>query len=116
MRTGAEWIMVGVVDSLAQAYALENALEKLDHSLIRGTIVVFGSYARILIDCEVLHSFISTQFCRAFRPRTELMPYTLHVGTQVSGVVGLREVCRGCALTIADGHSSSIDSTRHARL
>src|SRR3954470_3496505 len=83
------------------AYALAETSEIPDHSVIRGTIAVYGSYARILVDCGASHSFIATRFCRASGLRTEFMPSSLHVSTPISGVVELREVCRACTLTIA---------------
>src|SRR4051812_4788796 len=84
-----------------RTYALPEAPEIPDHSVTRGTIVVYGSFARILVDCGASHSFTATRFCRASGLQTEYMPSSLLVSTPVSGVVELREVCRSCTLTIA---------------
>lgn len=46
--------------SQGRAYAITEAPEIQDHSVIRGIIVVFDSFARILIHCGASHSFIST--------------------------------------------------------
>lgn len=74
--------------------------EPQDHSVIRGAVVVFGSYVYILNNYGALQSFISASFANTSRLRVEWLPHSLHVTTPVNGVVELRDVCRGCTLTI----------------
>lgn len=67
-----------------------------DRSVIRDTVVVVGSFARILIDRNASHLFIKVS-----KLMTELVLYILRVDTHVSGVIELREECREYTLTIA---------------
>src|SRR3954465_9243450 len=49
-----------------RAYAMD-AEQTVDRSVIRGTVLVFGTVARVLIDTGASHSFISATLARTMR-------------------------------------------------
>src|SRR5436189_2612737 len=69
-----------------------------DNLVIKGTITVSGTYARILIDCGASHCFISRKFSRPLGLKISTLPYLLRVTTPVSRDVKLRDVCRACLM------------------
>src|SRR4051812_42362161 len=83
-------------------------IEPLECSVIRGTISVYTSYARVLIDTGASHSFISYAFSKTVGLRLDRLREPLEVSTPVSGMAVLNEICRGCDLEIA-GHKLSFD-------
>lgn len=91
-----------------KAYVIAETHELSNHSMIRGTLVVFSSYARILIDRGTSHLFISARFVSASKLWIELLPYPLHVSAPFSKVVELRDLCKVCTLTIV-GYEFTFD-------
>ena len=77
-------------------------------SVIRGTILVFNSWASVLIDIGATHSFISLSFASALELRVKRLELLLHVDTSMGGMVPLDRVCRNCEFTI-DDHQLIID-------
>ena len=83
-----------------RVYALAQPPEIPDHSVIRGIIRIYGSFAKVLIDTGASHSFISYQLARSLRLRIEPLVHPLTVATPISGVATLKDVCRSCVLDI----------------
>ena len=73
-----------------------------DPSVVRGTFLVFSSWARVLLDMETSHSFIAASFSTALGLETDTLDPPLYVDTPIGGRVLLDRVCRGCDLTIAE--------------
>ena len=73
----------------------------LDNSVIKGTITVSGTYARILIDCGASYSCISQKFSRSLGLKISTLPYLLRVTIPVSGEVKHRDVYRACLMGMA---------------
>src|SRR4051812_16578666 len=82
--------------------------EPLKRSVIRGTISIYTSNARVLIDTGASHSFISYAFCKTLGLRLDRLYEPLKVITPVSGVDVLTDICGGCDLEIT-GHKLSFD-------
>src|SRR3954469_15115635 len=80
--------------------------EPLERSMIRGTISVYISHARVLIDTGASHSFISYAFCKTLGLRLDRLYEPLEVSTSVSGVAVLTDICRGYDLKIAEQNLS----------
>ena len=76
--------------------------------MIRGTVSVYTSRARILIDTGASHSFISYALCKTLGLRLDRLPEPLEVSTLVCGLAVLKEICRNCDLEIA-GHKLNFD-------
>ncbi|GFZ10833.1 hypothetical protein Acr_22g0002310 [Actinidia rufa] len=81
-------------------YAVTNIAP--EPSVIRGTFLIFNSWATVLIDTGASCSFIASAFAFALGLEVDLLDSTLLVDTPVGGVVLLNRVCRGCVLVIAD--------------
>ena len=73
-----------------------------DPSVVRGTFLVFSSWARVLVDTGASHSFIAASFSTALGLETDTLDPPLYVDTPIGGWVLLDSVCRGCDLTIAE--------------
>ena len=73
-----------------------------DPSVVRGTFLVFSSWARVLVDTGASHSFIATSFSTALGWETSLLNPPLYIDTLIGARVLLDRVCRGCDLTIAE--------------
>src|SRR3954462_9639766 len=82
--------------------------EPQERSVIRGTISVYTSNARVLIDTDASHSFVSYSFCETLGLRLDRLYEPLEVSTPVSGVAVLTDICRGCDLKIT-GHNLGFD-------
>src|SRR4051812_1818754 len=82
--------------------------EPLERSVIRGTISIYTSSARVLIDTGASHSFISYAFCKTLGLRLDRLYEPLEVSTPVSGVAVLTDICRGYDLEITR-HKLSFD-------
>src|SRR3954464_681922 len=67
-----------------RAYAME-AEQTVDRSVIRGTVHVFGTVARVLIDTGASHSLISATLARTMRLTHSTLRAPLTVTTPVRG-------------------------------
>src|SRR3954466_1331276 len=83
-----------------RAYALD-AEQAPDRSVIRGTVLIYGSVARTLIDTGASHSFISYALARSMSLMISTMLTPLLVTTPVRGNVMLDHVCKDCFVAIA---------------
>ena len=70
--------------------------------MVRGTYLIFRSWADVLIDSGASHSFIATSFVSTLGLETEELYPGLMVETPIGGRVRLDQICRGCDLTILD--------------
>ncbi|GFY95611.1 hypothetical protein Acr_10g0009960 [Actinidia rufa] len=76
--------------------------QQLDTSVVRGTLLMFNSWARVLIDTGASHSFIASSFASALGLEIEVLDSVLMLDTPVGGRSTLKRVCRSCEIEIAD--------------
>src|SRR4051812_11435156 len=80
---------------LGRVYGLtEN--QPQDHEIVRGTILISNTLAKVLFDPGASHSFISMPFAKSLQLATYLMKKPLTVTTPLNGKVELRTHCRLC--------------------
>ncbi|XP_059668849.1 uncharacterized protein LOC132313930 [Cornus florida] len=84
-----------------RVYALPWADTSVETSTVRGIFLVFSSWARVLIDTDASHLFISVSFAYSLGLEVTQWDGFLYVNTLVGGQVFLDRVCRGCAIEIA---------------
>ena len=70
--------------------------------VVRGTFLLFSSWARVLVDTGASHSFIASSFGAALGLETSPLDPPLYVDTPIGGRVMLDRVCRECDLTIEE--------------
>ena len=75
---------------------------QLDTSVVRGTFLVFNSWACVLIDMGTSHSFIASSFSLALGLKIEVLDSVLLLDSPIGGKTTLRRVCRSCEVEIAD--------------
>lgn len=86
-------------------YAMTNAEEASDHSVIQDTIVIYNSCARALVDTGASHSSISHTLMHTLGLEYTNLRTLLTATTPVQKDVILSHVCRGCTMVIAGyGH------------
>ncbi|XP_058208134.1 uncharacterized protein LOC131321144 [Rhododendron vialii] len=73
-------------------------------SVVRGTFLLFNSFARVLFDSGASHSFIATSFVYALELDIENLDSPLFVETPLGGKSSLSRICKGCELVICDHH------------
>ncbi|XP_058202902.1 uncharacterized protein LOC131317362 [Rhododendron vialii] len=71
-------------------------------SVVRGTFLLFNSFARVLFDSGASHSFIVASFVCALELDTENLDSPLFVETPLGGKSSLNRICKGCELVICD--------------
>ncbi|GFS34613.1 hypothetical protein Acr_00g0034850 [Actinidia rufa] len=76
--------------------------QQLDTSVVRGTLLMFNSWARVLIDTGASHSFIASSFASALGLEIEVLDSALMLDTPVGGRSTLKRACRSCEVEIAD--------------
>ena len=74
----------------------------LPNPVVRGTFLLFSSWARVLLDTGATHSFIATSCVTTLGLETSPLDLPLYVDTSIGGRVLLDRVCRECDLTIAE--------------
>src|SRR3954470_8235283 len=79
-----------------------------DHEIVRGTILISNTLAKVLFDPGASHSFISISFAKSLQLATYLMKRPLTVITPLNGRVELRTHCRNCSLSIS-GYEHQFD-------
>ncbi|XP_028073781.1 uncharacterized protein LOC114276185 [Camellia sinensis] len=65
-------------------------------SVVRGTFLVFNTWAKVLIDTGASHSFIAMSFASLLGIKSRQLPASLTVESPVGGKVILTWECRGC--------------------
>src|SRR5436853_7246275 len=78
-----------------------DAEQPVDRSVIRGTVLIFGSVARTLIDTGASYSFISSTLARTMSLRYVTLRTPLTVTTPVQGNIVLDRDCRDCLRVMA---------------
>ncbi|GFY91341.1 hypothetical protein Acr_07g0015370 [Actinidia rufa] len=78
--------------------------QALEASIMRGTFLLFNSFAGVLFDSGASHSFIAASFVLALGLETEELNPPLFVDTPIGGRTPLDRICRGCELVILDHH------------
>src|SRR5438270_2478035 len=79
-----------------------------DHEIVRATILISNTLAKVLFDPGASHSFISISFAKSLQLATYLMKKPLTVITPLNGRVELRTHCRNCTLSIS-GYEHQFD-------
>ncbi|KAH7838670.1 hypothetical protein Vadar_029706 [Vaccinium darrowii] len=77
-------------------------LQTPDASVVRGTFLLFHSFAKVLFDSGASHSFIAASFVRALELESEELSPPLFVETPLGGRTLLDRICRDCELVIRD--------------
>ncbi|XP_058189231.1 uncharacterized protein LOC131306820 [Rhododendron vialii] len=67
-------------------------------SVVRGTFLLFNSFARVLFDFGASHSFIAASFVRALELDTESLNSPLFIETPLGGFSSLSRICKDCEL------------------
>ncbi|GFS37772.1 hypothetical protein Acr_00g0053850 [Actinidia rufa] len=76
--------------------------QQLDTSVVQGTLLMFNSRARVLVDTGASHSFIASSFALALGLKVEVLDSVLMLDTLVGGNTTLRRICRSCEINIGD--------------
>ncbi|GFS44985.1 hypothetical protein Acr_00g0093390 [Actinidia rufa] len=76
--------------------------QQLDTSVVRGTLLMFNSRARVLINTGASHSFIASSFALALGFKVEVLDSVLMLDTPVGGRTTLRRVYKSCEIEIGD--------------
>ncbi|GFZ15860.1 hypothetical protein Acr_25g0002690 [Actinidia rufa] len=76
--------------------------QQLDTSVVRGTLLMFNSWARVSIDTGASHSFIASSFALVLELEIEVLDSMLMLDTPVGGKSTLKRVCRSCEVEIAN--------------
>ena len=76
--------------------------QQSEPSVVRGTFLIFSSWADVLVDTGASHSFLAQSFVSTLGLETEELRPGMSVETPVGGRVSVDRICRGCALTILD--------------
>ncbi|XP_057504717.1 uncharacterized protein LOC130788169 [Actinidia eriantha] len=71
-------------------------------SVVRGILLLFSSWARVLIDSGASHSFLSSSFASALELKVDVLRPSLFLESPVGGRVSLDRICRKCELVISD--------------
>ncbi|GFS40893.1 hypothetical protein Acr_00g0071070 [Actinidia rufa] len=72
------------------------ATQTLEASIVRGTFLLFNSFAGVLFDSGASHSFIAASFVLALGLETEELNPPLFVDTPIGGRTSLDRICQGC--------------------
>ncbi|KAI8551189.1 hypothetical protein RHMOL_Rhmol06G0165900 [Rhododendron molle] len=71
-------------------------------SAVRGTFLLFNSFAKVLFDSGASHSFIVASFVYALELETKSLNPPLFIETPLGGRTPLDRLCRDCELVIHD--------------
>ncbi|XP_058211668.1 uncharacterized protein LOC131323848 [Rhododendron vialii] len=70
--------------------------------VVKGTFLLFNSFARVLFDSGASHSFIAMSFVYALELDAEDLDSPLFVKTPLGGQSSLNRICKECELVICD--------------
>ena len=73
-----------------------------DPSVVRGTFLIYSSWAMVLVDTRATHAFIATSFVSTLGLEMSPLDPPLYVHTPIGGRVLLDRVFRECDLTIEE--------------
>lgn len=68
---------------------------------MRGTYLIFNTWASVLIDTGASHSFIATSFASLLGLESKQRKSSLIVESLVKGKVILTQGCQGCVIEVA---------------
>ena len=69
---------------------------------MRGTFLIYNSWAHFLFDSGASHSFLSASFAWSLELELDVLESLIFVDTRVGGRVRLDRICRGCEFTMGD--------------
>ena len=75
---------------------------------MRGTFLIYNSWAHFLFDSGASHSFLSASFARSLELELDVLESPIFVDTPFAGRVRLDRICRGCEFTMGD-HQFALD-------
>ena len=81
-------------------------VQQPESSVVRGTFLIYNSWAHFLFDSGASHSFLSASF--AWSLELDVLESPVFVDTPVGGRVRLDRICRGCEFTMGD-HQFAFD-------
>ncbi|XP_028117055.1 uncharacterized protein LOC114314768 [Camellia sinensis] len=91
---------VGEPRSQGRVYA-NTAFEQATGSLVvRGTFLIFNTWAKVLIDTGASHSFIATSFTSLLGLKSRQLQASFIVESPVGGKVNLTRECQGCVIEV----------------
>ena len=70
--------------------------------MVRGTFLIYNSWAHFLFDSGASHSFLSASFARSLGLELDVLESPVFVDTLVDVRVRLDRICRGCEFTMGD--------------
>ncbi|XP_028121472.1 uncharacterized protein LOC114318727 [Camellia sinensis] len=92
---------VGEQRSQGKVYAITTSEQATGPSVVRGTFLIFNTWAKVLIDTGASHSFIATSFTSLLGLESRQLQASLTVESPVGGNVILTQECQGCIIEVA---------------
>src|SRR4051812_45676879 len=72
-----------------------------DHEVVKDSIPVYNTYAKVLFDPGASHSFMSIRLAKSLKLKIDIMRSPLIVTTPMDGRVIIQTICRNCTINIA---------------
>ncbi|XP_028114975.1 uncharacterized protein LOC114312877 [Camellia sinensis] len=92
---------VGEQRSQGRVYAVTASEQATGSSVVRGTFLIFNTWAKVLIDAGASHSFIATSFALLLKLESRQLQVPLTVESPVRRKVNLTRECQGCVIEVA---------------
>lgn len=82
-------------------YAVTVSDQTSGPSIVRGTFLIFNTWANVLIDTGASHSFIATSFVSLLGLESRQLQSSLTVESPVRGRIILTQGCQRCVIEVA---------------
>ena len=69
---------------------------------MRGTFLIYNSWAHVLFNSGASHSFLSASFARSLELELDILESPVFVDTPGGGRIRLDRICRDCDFTMRD--------------
>ncbi|KAL7243274.1 hypothetical protein ACSBR1_015641 [Camellia fascicularis] len=92
---------VGEQRSQGRVYAGTASEQATGSLVVRGTFLIFNTWAKVLINTGASHSFIATSFASLLGLESRQLQASLTVESLVGGKVNLTRECHGCVIEVA---------------
>ncbi|XP_020272358.1 uncharacterized protein LOC109847538 [Asparagus officinalis] len=86
---------------MARVYSLTKQEALANNDVVSGTIPIFSTFARVLFDSGVSHSFIATQFVRKKGLPCDALEHEMYVSTPGDIILISNKYCK-CKINIVD--------------
>ncbi|XP_028075180.1 uncharacterized protein LOC114277480 [Camellia sinensis] len=87
--------------SQGRVYAVTASEQATGSLVVRGTFLIFNTWAKVLIDTGASHSFITKSFASLLGLENRQQQAPLTVESPVRGKVNLTRECQGCVIEVA---------------